>query len=147
MLSQKIPRTWQIYLLLTYHPNLLEASVSNLPDPHVEVVVEEGLQPLLHQQELPYFNPLTRLVIVLQQVCKTCFAEIRFRVFLSIHEYSRSRRGLPGNSCPPATWCVSLNKQTGFVLHFPPSPWCVATNTLALERELLVLIFVCGWKQ
>lgn len=60
MFSQKIPRTWQIYSLITYHPSLLEASVttspSNLPDRHAEVVVEERLQPPLHQQEFPYFN-------------------------------------------------------------------------------------------
>lgn len=61
MLSQKFPRTWQIYLPLTYHLSLLEASINNssskLPDPQVgEVVVEEGLQPPLHKQELPYFN-------------------------------------------------------------------------------------------
>lgn len=61
MLSQKIPRTWQIYLPLRYHSSLLEASVTNsssiLPDPHVEEIMgQEGLQPPLHQQELPYFN-------------------------------------------------------------------------------------------
>lgn len=45
----------------TYHSSLLEASVTNsprnLPDPCVgEIVGQEGLQPPLHQQELPYFN-------------------------------------------------------------------------------------------
>lgn len=57
MFSQKFPKTQQIYLSLTYHSSLLEASSSNLPDSHVgEVVVEEGLQPPLHHQELPCFN-------------------------------------------------------------------------------------------
>lgn len=65
---------------------------------------------------------LTRRVTVLQQVCKTCFGEIGFRVFLSIREYSWSGRWLPGNSCPPATWHMALSTQTGFVLHLPPVP-------------------------
>lgn len=96
MLTQKFLRTWQIYLSLTYYSSLLEASVtdssSNLSDAHVgDVMVEAGLQPPLQQLELPYFN----------QPCCCAPAGVQnllwtgFRVFLSFHEYSRSRRWLP----------------------------------------------------
>lgn len=123
MLSQKFPRTWQIYLPLTYHSSLLEASINNssskLPDPQVgEVVVEEGLQPPLHQQELPYFNQARNCApAALQNLEK--LASRLFSVYMST-----AGDGFQGDSFPPATWCVSLSKRAGegIVLHFPPVP-------------------------
>lgn len=149
MLSQKFPRTWQIYLPLTYHSSLLEVSVnnspSNLSDPHVgEIVVEEGLQPPLHQQELPYFNQARNCSCRSAKLALEKLDSRLFSVYLSIQqEQEMASKEIPflllhdvchwANEQARALCCIS-----------PLSPWYVATNTLALERELLVLIFTCG---
>lgn len=126
MLSQKFPRTWQIYLPLTYHSSWLEVSVnnspSNLSDPHVgEIVVEEGLQPPLHQQELPYFNQARNCSCRSAKLALEKLDSRLFSVYLSIQqEQEMASKEIPFLLLHD----VSLSKRTGkgIVLHFPPVP-------------------------
>lgn len=157
MLSQKFPRTWQIYLPLTYHSSLLEVSVnnspSNLSDPHVgETVVEEGLQPPLHQQELPYFNQARNCSCRSAKLALEKLDSRLFSVYLSIQqEQEMASKEIPflllhdvchwANEQARALCCISPlvcgNQHTG--------PWKGALSSyIHLWLEPVTAVFLSG---
>lgn len=85
------------------------------------------------------FLTIVSLVIVCKQVCKTCFREVWFRFFLSVHEYSSRRRWLPRkflSSCYVVDATKSTNGQ-GLCAAFPPVPLARGNQHASPWKEAL----------